>query len=194
MNNFYVYVHYRNDNNVPFYVGKGSGNRYLCKKSRNQHWSNIVNKVGYRVEIIEDNLTEEESFIREEYYIKFFGREDLNEGTLVNFTNGGEGTSGFKHTNEWKKNHSFMMSGNKNPNYQNPWKHTIISKNKLSEKVKGKNNPNAKKVINIETGIIYGCVKEVADLFNIYYLTLINNLSGKSKNKTQFRYYEETPN
>jgi len=189
MNNFYIYIHFRQDNLQPFYVGKGKGKRFLSNKSRNKYWKHIVNKYGYFPQIMENNLTEEQAFEREKFYIEVLGRENL-----CNLTDGGDGTSGFKHSEEWKKNHSFMMSGNKNPNHKNPWKHTIISKNKLSEKVKGKNNPNAKKVINIETGIIYGCVKEVADLFNIYYLTLINNLSGKSKNKTPFRYYEETPN
>ena len=55
MNKFYVYEHWRPDINMPFYVGKGSGNRaFRLKKNRNRHFRNIVSKLekqGLCVEI-----------------------------------------------------------------------------------------------------------------------------------------------
>jgi len=83
----------------PFYVGKGSNYRYKQKMNRNKYFKNKINKIkksGLKPIIIklEKNLTEKESFILESKLIKIIGRNDLNKGPLVNFTDGGEGTSG----------------------------------------------------------------------------------------------------
>lgn len=91
MNKFYVYVHYRESDGTPFYVGKGSGKRAYSSSRRNQFWKNTKEKHGIRVEIIFDNLTEEESFQCEIDTIlefKYFGYK------LTNMTLGGEGVSG----------------------------------------------------------------------------------------------------
>ncbi len=45
-------------------------------------------------------LTEEEAHRHEIYMIAVFGRKDLGEGILLNFTDGGEGSSGHRHTEE----------------------------------------------------------------------------------------------
>ena len=88
----YVYKHMRNDTNEVFYIGIGKqSNRLYSLFGRNNHWKNIVNKVGFTSEIIEDNLTWEHACKREVYWIKKYGRIDLNEGNLVNKTDGGEG-------------------------------------------------------------------------------------------------------
>jgi hypothetical protein len=90
----YVYIHKRNDNNQIFYVGIGSDTDYKRasdKKSRNRYWNFIVKKVGFKFEIIEDNLSWEDASEREKYWIKIYGRKDLNEGILVNMTDGGDG-------------------------------------------------------------------------------------------------------
>ena len=68
MNKFYVYEHWRPDINMPFYVGKGSGNRaFRLKKNRNRHFRNIVSKLekqGLCVEIkmVSANLSEATGF------------------------------------------------------------------------------------------------------------------------------------
>lgn len=95
---YYVYLHYRLDTNTVFYVGKGKGRRAFTKKSRNNHWNNIVNKCGYRVEIIKEGLTEKEAFDLEIEQIKFFGFDNL-----VNMTLGGNSTTGYEHTEETRK-------------------------------------------------------------------------------------------
>lgn len=101
--NFYVYIHYRLDNMQPFYIGKGTGDRAHRKNNRSKWWLNIVNKFGYEVKIVSDNLSEEDAFELEIFLIDELGRKDLNKGPLINLTNGGDGVSGYKFTEEQRK-------------------------------------------------------------------------------------------
>lgn len=97
----YVYVHRRKDNNEPFYVGVGgliSFDNYrrayaktVRDSARNRHWKSTVNLYGFNVEIILDNCTSKEAFNKEIELILKYGRRDLNTGSLVNLTSGGEG-------------------------------------------------------------------------------------------------------
>lgn len=90
----YVYRHIRLDTNKPFYIGIGSDELYEradSNKSRNKHWTHVINKVQYRIEIILDDLTWEEACKKEQEFILLYGRKDLGTGILVNMTNGGEG-------------------------------------------------------------------------------------------------------
>lgn len=91
----------------PFYVGKGKGNRITetIYENKNQFKRNIINKIvdnGLKPIsiILHENLCEEESFELERKIIGLIGRRDLNTGTLTNFTNGGEGTSGIIQSKE----------------------------------------------------------------------------------------------
>lgn len=147
----YLYRHIRLDKNKPFYIGIGSDKDYkraYSEKNRNKYWHNI-SKYGYEVEILLDNLTWEEACQKEIEFIKLYGRKDLNEGTLVNMTNGGEGSFGLKMTDESKKkiseNHA-DVSGSKNPMYgikrNDCWstgltKETDERVKQISEKLKG---------------------------------------------------------
>jgi ribosomal protein S25 len=83
-----VYFHRRKDNNEVFYVGIGNEYRPESNKSRNKYWHNIVNKIGYDIEIVHTNLSWEEACELEKKYIKQFGRKDLGLGNLVNMTDG----------------------------------------------------------------------------------------------------------
>jgi hypothetical protein len=82
----YVYGHFRNDTGELFYIGKGTGNRAWNNRTRNSYWKHIVDKCGYTVEILYDNLTEEDAFIKERFLISSVGRRNL-----TNLTDGGDG-------------------------------------------------------------------------------------------------------
>jgi len=107
-----VYKHIRNDTNEVFYIGIGKSKvRINSKLSRNKLWCNIVNKVGYISEIVEDGLTWEAACNKEKELIKHYGRRDLGLGTLVNMTYGGEGWSGLVRTDEHNKKISEARMG-----------------------------------------------------------------------------------
>lgn len=104
----YLYRHIRLDKNEPFYIGIGSDEegqyeRAYSKESRTKYWHSIVSKAGYEIEVLLNELTWEEACQKEIQFIKLYGRKDLNEGTLVNMTDGGEGTPGFKHSDITKE-------------------------------------------------------------------------------------------
>ena len=103
----YVYRHIRLDKNEPFYIGIGTDNNYkraYSKNSRNIFWERVVKKTNYDVEIIMDNLTKDKAKQKEIELISLYGKKINNTGTLVNISDGGESGSGYKHTQEAKKN------------------------------------------------------------------------------------------
>lgn len=98
---FYVYEHIRPDTNKIFYVGKGSLARINSTKDRNKYWNNIVNKVGsFTSKIVYQCNDEELIFLVE---IERIHQLKLVGIKLTNMTNGGEGISGLKHTEEAKE-------------------------------------------------------------------------------------------
>jgi len=93
---FYTYKHIRldrDDSEKPFYVGKGTDYRAWSESSRtrNRHWHNVANCIGYRVEIIEVVSTNKEALDREEYWISHYKNLGYCE---CNYTMGGEGALG----------------------------------------------------------------------------------------------------
>lgn len=56
---FYVYIHLRKDNGEPFYVGKGSKNRFKDFTLRNHYWKRIYTKYGCLPLIVERSEDEE---------------------------------------------------------------------------------------------------------------------------------------
>lgn len=116
MGKFYVYEHWRPDKDVCFYVGKGNGRRANdMRRGRNRYHKFIqtkLSKLGMAVEvkIFADSLEEIESFKIEMERIAFW--RDLGVD-LANLTDGGEGTTGRKHTEEWKQKNAERMRGRK---------------------------------------------------------------------------------
>ena len=90
-NRFYVYEHIRLDTMKPFYVGKGCGYRAYAKRGRNVYWRRVVDKHGYIVKKIAENLDEDLAFLTEVERIDQLRRIGIE---LVNMTDGGEGVSG----------------------------------------------------------------------------------------------------
>lgn len=98
---FYVYEHIRPDTGMVFYVGKGKKNRYRCKTHRNKHWQRIVAKAGgFKAIKLVENLDEELSLLVEQERIDQLKRLGVK---LCNITEGGEGCTGLKHTDEAKR-------------------------------------------------------------------------------------------
>ena len=148
---FYVYKHIRKDNNTCFYVGKGKGRR-IYKPKRNKHYNRIRKKYGCYVIKIKENLTEKEAFALEreiiEDYVFVFGYginikgyyKGYNENEhLTNCTWGGEGSSGYKFSEESKRKSSESHKGKKQ---------SEEIKQKISEKNKGKSRNKGKKHSN----------------------------------------------
>ena len=90
-----VYLHKRNDTNEVFYVGIGKTKRRAYRKDkRNPHWTNIVEKFGYTVDLLVSNTPWEDACKIEKLLIEKYGRKDLGIGPLVNMTDGGDGQLG----------------------------------------------------------------------------------------------------
>jgi len=95
---YYTYAYLRKDR-TPYYIGKGSGRRIYGNKGRPCEKP----KDKSRIIFLKQNLTEEEAFKHEIYMIAVFGRKDLGTGILYNKSDGGEGNSGYKHTEKNKE-------------------------------------------------------------------------------------------
>ncbi len=107
----YVYGHYKADTGDLFYIGKGTGDRAWSNRKRNKHWRHTVNKHGYVVKILEDNLTEELAYVKEKQLIEEVGLENL-----TNMTDGGRGgTSGRECSQETRDKISKAKRGKKRP-------------------------------------------------------------------------------
>lgn len=105
---FYTYLHRRESDNKPFYIGKGQGKRAWSHKGRNTHWTRVVGKHGLKVEILAEWSCEKQAFDHEKFLIVCF--RDIGFD-LVNMTDGGDGASGYKHKPEHIQKISILMKG-----------------------------------------------------------------------------------
>jgi len=158
MERCYIYIHTRLDTQEVFYVGRGtvgkrvSGKcdtntykRAYVKHLANKYWMNITNSIPWEVIIVHDYLTWDESIELEKKYIKEYGRKDLGVGTLINFTDGGEGSRGAIASDYSKEIQRVRMSGENNPNKrpESRWKQSI----RMKENNPMKNKETALKVV-----------------------------------------------
>lgn|SRR3990167_662383 len=105
-NRYYVYLHKTLKGKV-FYVGKGCGKRAFISRNRKSHWNNTVKKHGLRVEFLHTQLTEQEAFDLEEYYITLFGRKVIGNGLLINIETRGDRNARYN----CKKTYQFTKEG-----------------------------------------------------------------------------------
>ena len=124
---FCTYAHYTPQGRL-FYIGKGSEHyRANRMNGRNNYWDKIVAKYGRpSVQILADWGTEEEAFSHEVLLINCF--RDMGY-ELANLTDGGDGTSGYKQTEEHKEKLRKARTGKSI--------HTEEFKQKLSDLHKG---------------------------------------------------------
>ena len=143
--NYYVYEHWRLDRDECFYVGKGNGGRAFSMKNRNRHHQAIVSKLSrigsaFEVRIVASGLSEKEAFSLERERIQFWRESGID---LTNITNGGEGTSGFHHSEETKRKLSEKNKGT--TAFFKGRKHTEKTKLVLSELAKKRGAPQLTK-------------------------------------------------
>jgi hypothetical protein len=146
-NDYYVYLYLRAYDSkhaprfTPYYVGKGRKNRaFSCSRTipRPQDSSLIV--------FVREQMTEAEAFALEKYCIGLYGRIDNGTGILRNLTDGGEGSSGFKHSPETCAQLSEMRKGTrlseehrkKIATLHRGRKRSAETRRKISESQKGK--------------------------------------------------------
>lgn len=205
----YLYRHIRLDKNEPFYIGIGSDTEYKRANSnhnRTKYWKNIISKTEYRIDIIMDNLSWEEACEKEKEFIALYKRK-CDGGILCNLTLGGEGVYGLKHSDQSKQLMSIQRKGRKqseetiikrakklsginNPNYgkkipdyqkeiiaaaQRGRKKSDLEKEAIYSKTR-------KKVLDLNTNIIYSSINDAAKVFNVYNTTMSRWIKNPNKN------------
>lgn len=140
---FCVYLHRRSTDGRVFYVGKGTRKRANFFHDRNQYWQKTAKKHGVEVEIVFDGLCESDAFEEERNVIaelRYFGEP------LTNMTDGGEGSTGYKFSEEVVSARRELMT-RKNPMHDPAIKAKSILNNytperraELSDRLK-RNNP-----------------------------------------------------
>lgn len=106
---YFVYLHRKATDGTVFYVGKGSRDRYKQTDRSNIHWQHTALKHGVLVDIVMDNLQEWYAYELESELVHLYGRSDLGYGTLVNHSDGGDGTNGYICTEEVRAKRRLMI-------------------------------------------------------------------------------------
>jgi hypothetical protein len=123
---FYVYHHLRLDNNIPFYVGKGCKDRAFRTKRNNKGWNNIVNKVGFKVDILKYFEDENQAIEYEHNLINIYKSQGID---LVNQTLYSSGGTKWSYTDEVKIRQSQGQMGTKRPK-SSEWCEKVSKANK----------------------------------------------------------------
>ncbi len=130
---FYTYV-WRDATGTPFYVGKGKGRRAQDTTRRSKVFKEVYVGGGCSVEIVDWFIHESQAHAHEVELIEFYGRRFFG-GPLVNMTDGGEGTSGLKHSVEARDKIAAAKIGNNSLLGKN---HSAETRAKMSETALGR--------------------------------------------------------
>ena len=184
----YIYKHTRVDKGEIFYIGIGNQDQYkraFVTQKRNKFWKNITSKTEYIVEIIEDGLTWEEAQAKEIKLIAQYGRRDLGLGTLVNLTDGGEGTIGIIHTEQWYQNQK-IGNNKKGKSISEEHRQNIIA----NHKSKNPKHNKAVDVFNMNNEYLrsFDSIKEASDTLNIPSPSICECARGKIKSAKKHRF------
>tara|TARA_B110000285_G_scaffold207034_1_gene246072 strand:+ start:123 stop:737 length:615 start_codon:yes stop_codon:yes gene_type:complete len=133
MNIYYVYQYLREDQ-TPYYIGKGSTNRI-------NEGHALPIPIKERRVMIAENLSEQAAFDLEIELIAKYGRKDLGTGILRNLTDGGDGASGYRYTEERKQDYSKRMKKTNAKRKQEGWEYPESARKTISEMQKGVPKP-----------------------------------------------------
>lgn len=193
---FYVYAHFRADayphkpdadpcdpSGGIFYIGKGTFRsprkgepRHRASVGRSAFWKRVVQKHGFVSVILFETNDEAEAFLWERRFIAFFGKRFDNSGSLVNITDGGEGTSGIKLSPETRANMSRARLGKK-------------FTGKALEKKRGATIAAlGRPVLDIQSRETWPSASAAARARGIDISTTVACLSGRQRNFTSLRY------
>lgn len=236
MSGYYVYVHISPNNKKYFGITK----QYPASRWRNgygyassPHFFNAILKYGwnnFQHIILADNLSKEWACKLEQDLIAKYQSNNPEHG--YNICNGGDGTNGYHHTEQYKENlRNRPISDNQkleisktvkrrweegryaNRKYnQTPWNkgltkdderikkycrkvgefhHKEESRKKMSESHKGKLAHNRKRILCVETGVIYNSVSEAQKITGINNISIAARKVGRTAGKLHWRYVND---
>ena len=139
-NIYYIYTHINPETNEIFYLGKGKNDRAYSKSGRNSGWREYTKPLLEKYEMedivhfVSLNLHEDDAYKYEKMYISYYGRIDLNTGTLVNRNSGGGRAR--EYSKDTRKAMGRNMSGKNNPMYGRT--HSDKTKKKIGLKSLGR--------------------------------------------------------
>ena len=117
MSDYYVYVFFRPWDGSPCYVGKGRRHRWLEHERMgdahyNKHFAAILRRASGNIPKVKvrDGLTGAQASEIEIALIAAIGRQQ-NGGPLVNLTDGGDGSNGWKHSTKAREKIAAAMTG-----------------------------------------------------------------------------------
>lgn len=189
--------------------------RAYATHPRNKAWKRLVKECGFEVEILAHFKTDALAQEFEMAEIQRLGRADLGTGTLLNMTDGGDGHANIVVSDDlrlkrsknasaprseaWVKsissarkrtgNNGLVKQGDSLPE---AWRQAIAAgqrgPNNYMRGRSGEKHPRARKVVNVDTGMIYPSVCAAAEAEGFNMKSLHNCLSGHRKNTTPLRF------
>lgn len=216
MYKYYLYRHIRLDKNEPFYIGIGSQEECLYERARTRsgrpiEWKDIVNITKYDIDILLESYDKKFILEREREFIKLYGRKNLGLGTLVNLTDGGEGSynpseetrdkirnalTGIKRSAETKNKVRLANLGKKKAPCSQETKRKIGDKNRgYNNGMFGKygaDHPNSKAIIQMTLDGTYISefvnARIAMELTNIPYKDISAAITGRQKSAGGYKW------
>ena len=200
---YFIYRHLRPDKMEPFYIGIGTKktkwkySRAKTTEFRNNLWWKIVNKNNgdFIVEILGESDNYEYIKQKEKWFIQLYGKIIDKTGILANFTDGGDGVVGFKHSEETKEKCRIASTGKivsketreklrvENLKRIEEIKALLIfyAKNPSKEAREKIAEANNEAIIDVISGEFFDSGVKCAEKFKVSKSVIYHHLNGKSK-------------
>lgn len=177
---WYVYAHYLENEDIPFYIGVGTKYRAWRKSGRNNYWNNILNKNNgnYIVKILISNISNREDAVRKEVELqnKLKPKACLVYGDKTNATVSSIVKNKISNTLKGRMLTEGIKSKISNST-------SGIKKSKTHAKNIGRSHSKA--IVNCR-GKIFCSTKEAAQYYNIGRTSIKNALAGVSKTSGKY--------